>query len=1016
MELCCQQDTRRDWVRGKGWNGLDYLEVVLDQPPETGATLSVYFLGKLPPEFSVEGQDLRQYLRLDGGRRIQNIRIVSVEAVVDPNDSEKDDILLVRLDQGGDFSIYTLRLVGVENIDRRYDHLDFSFKIDCPSDLDCVPPCACEPPILVEPDINYLAKDYASFRQLILDRLAVVMPDWSERHVPDLGIALVELLAYTGDYLSYYQDAVATEAYLETARQRVSIRRHVRLVDYTLHEGCNSRAWVSVEIAPQTPPVSLLSSNFFFLAGLNNALTGAAAVLDSKDLSNLPAGSYEIFEPLPDRPVKEWMFTWELSEIRFYTWGERECCLAKGSVSATLLDTWTSSDQSGWALAVGDVLIFEEVKGPKTGLPEDADPLRRHAVRITAITAGSDSVVLTQEGQSTPYVEIQWSQEDALPFTFCISAQGPAPECGYIDNISVARGNVVLVDLGETLAVECLGEVPELLSEAVCECVGQPGEIQITPGLFRPHLSKTPLTFSAPLSPDTQVLAFAHSFLMQDIRAALPNLRVYMLSPELRRLFGQIDPGALSPKVVEDMTGVWLSFITDTLPKALSKQYKDGKLPLTEWQACYDLGDISGDNCHFVVEFSNEDSVQLRFGDGNLGYLLHKDTLHLASAQALLVQDVRAALPNLSVYSLSPELVSLFGQINPCELPYSFIEDATGIIWLSIIPPASLPQALAERYTDGKLPLTAWEVRYDLVESGPDDRHFVVETDNDGIVQLRFGNGDQGYLPEAGTAFFARYRVGNGVAGNVGAESITRLVLNNTSLGEVFITVRNPLPAVGGCDPEPIAEAKLFAPHDFRKRLERAITADDYRAIAERNVQLQHASANLVWTGSWFEADVAVDPLGTETAAPALLDSLEAYLYRYRRMGHDLHVLVARYVAIDLKLEVCVLPHYQKAHVKAAVLDAFSNRRLPGGKLGFFHADNLSFGVNIEISRIIAEGMKIHGVECLRVTRLQRQFEVANDELEKGLLTLSAHEIAQLDNDPVYPERGKLELSLSGGR
>ena len=73
------------------------------------------------------------------------------------------------------------------------------------------------------------------------------MPDWTERHVPDLGIALVELLAYTGDYLSYYQDAVATEAYLDTARQRISVRRHARLVDYYLHEGCNARAWVCIE-------------------------------------------------------------------------------------------------------------------------------------------------------------------------------------------------------------------------------------------------------------------------------------------------------------------------------------------------------------------------------------------------------------------------------------------------------------------------------------------------------------------------------------------------------------------------------------------------------------------------------------------------------------------------------------------------------------------------------------------------------------------------------------------------
>ena len=74
--------------------------------------------------------------------------------------------------------------------------------------IDRKPDCGCRQDALPEPDVNYLAKDYASFRQLILDRLAILMPDWRERHVPDLGIALVELLAYVGDYLSYYQDGL----------------------------------------------------------------------------------------------------------------------------------------------------------------------------------------------------------------------------------------------------------------------------------------------------------------------------------------------------------------------------------------------------------------------------------------------------------------------------------------------------------------------------------------------------------------------------------------------------------------------------------------------------------------------------------------------------------------------------------------------------------------------------------------------------------------------------------------
>src|SRR4029077_15545434 len=100
--------------------------------------------------------------------------------------------------------------------------------------------------------------------------------DWRERHVPDLGIALVELLAYTGDYLSYYQDAVATEAYLETARQRISVRRHVRLVDYAMHEGCDSRAWLFGETDSY---VSLDPQEIYFITGHNDALGVSGTML-----------------------------------------------------------------------------------------------------------------------------------------------------------------------------------------------------------------------------------------------------------------------------------------------------------------------------------------------------------------------------------------------------------------------------------------------------------------------------------------------------------------------------------------------------------------------------------------------------------------------------------------------------------------------------------------------------------------------------------------------------------------
>jgi predicted phage baseplate assembly protein len=266
--------------------------------------------------------------------------------------------------------------------------------------------------------------------------------------------------------------------------------------------------------------------------------------------------------------------------------------------------------------------------------------------------------------------------------------------------------------------------------------------------------------------------------------------------------------------------------------------------------------------------------------------------------------------------------------------------------------------------------------------------------------------------------FNAIYRIGNGTGGNIGAEAISCLVLNNTKISGASITVRNPLPAQGGTDAEPMAEAKLFAPYAFRdpKQIQRAIIADDYALIAERNAKIQRAAAALVWSGSWYEADVAVDPLNSESAGAALLCGITRYLRQFRRIGHDLRVLPARYVPLDLRLEVCALPQYLRAHVKVALLDVFGNRVLPGGQRGFFHPDNLTFGEGVFLSQIIATAQAVAGVECVKVTRFHRLFESPNRELENGVLPLRVEEIAQLDNDPTYPEHGKLEIQVKGGR
>lgn len=283
-QLTCQDETRRDAVRvSDRLNGLDYLEVeIVEEEDRQQVFLCVHFLGPIP---SIDQVHLDN-IHIEGGERIRNVRAIGL-SIHTPNDPSIDGCLKIEVNKLGDFSPYTLSFIGLQSndipdklrLDPRYDSLQFFFRAGCPSDLDCKTQPICPPEVRSEPEINYLAKDYASFRQLILDRLALIMPDWNERHVPDLGIVLVEILAYVGDYLSYFQDAVATEAYLNTARQRISVRRHVRLVDYPMHEGCNARTWVWLETSQD---YCLNLSEAFFTTSYPNA-PGKGTVLLAND-------------------------------------------------------------------------------------------------------------------------------------------------------------------------------------------------------------------------------------------------------------------------------------------------------------------------------------------------------------------------------------------------------------------------------------------------------------------------------------------------------------------------------------------------------------------------------------------------------------------------------------------------------------------------------------------------------------------------------------------------------------
>ena len=239
--------------------------------------------------------------------------------------SDQPYTLAVAVDKAGDFSPYALNLradsTTVEpptGVDPALSQVAFSFKAGCPVSADCQPIQCCPPAPADEPDINYTAKDYPGFVQVMLDRMAVLAPHWTERHAADLGVTLVEVLAYVADHLSYQQDAVATEAYLGTARSRISLRRHAKLVDYQVDEGVNAKVWVHVAVTGEGVPL-LKGTQVLPRAA------GVTAWVDptSQTAETMLAQNGILFATLADATLSK-----SLNQISFYTWSDFELLLA----------------------------------------------------------------------------------------------------------------------------------------------------------------------------------------------------------------------------------------------------------------------------------------------------------------------------------------------------------------------------------------------------------------------------------------------------------------------------------------------------------------------------------------------------------------------------------------------------------------------------------------------------------------------------------------------------------------
>jgi hypothetical protein len=456
-------------------NGIDFVEVA-----NTAQTLlRVHFLNAVNVQGTLTGAPT-----ISGGETIPTVAMLPIG----PGDWGWDDghaVLTLRVSAPGDFSDYTL-LVPSPVLDAFFAQVTFSFKAGCPSDLDCATPATACPPVTGNaPPIDYLAKDFLSFRQALLDFSTLRYPAWQERSEADFGVMFLEALSAVADDLSYTQDRIANEASLLTATQRVSTLRHARLVDYEPTPAVGATTWLQFEVAAG---VAVIAHHQAVMAGASD---GTVVTFETG------RGLGDASPP----PVANHLWN-RAGQIVAYWFDDSQQCLPAGATSMYVLGR-------GYDFQPGQMLLIE------TAAESTADPPIRQIVHL--LPPGDPAGPWTQELCDELFLS---AVTPGPPFMTCptspIGMQGPTAVTMIAwqaaDALTAARdltrtrviGNIAYATQGRTAAeVFAVRPPPSGVADAIAAAVERtgprpltaPGNCGTAPAIRLYTLGNAPLTW-----------------------------------------------------------------------------------------------------------------------------------------------------------------------------------------------------------------------------------------------------------------------------------------------------------------------------------------------------------------------------------------------------------------------------------------------------------------------------------------------------------------------------------------
>jgi hypothetical protein len=481
------RDRRAQLIQSTTTNGIDFVAI-----GDTAQTLlQVHFLNAVPVQGSLTGR-----ITITGGETIPTVNVLPIT----PADWGWDDghaVLTLHVAAPGDFSQYLLTIPS-STLDSFFSAVPFSFKAGCPSDLDCQPlPPDCPPPTGDAPPINYLAKDFLSFRQALLDFSTLRYPSWKERSEADFGVMFLEALSALADDFSYQQDRVAGEASLITATQRRSVRRHAKLVDYDPNPALGATTMLQFDVAPAVAQIP------------HGVVVVAPSAEGTPITFETGFGLRDTSAPPPAKSL------WNRQQnIRAYWFDDSVQCLEAGATSMFV-------QGHGYGFVAGQALLIEtQGAGP-------TDPPIRQIVHLTGDGKELCDPLFPQEpGGGPPFMTCPTSPPEALEptavtrldweLTDALTTARDLAVTTVIGNLAQAtQGRTVI----ETFAIEDPSappaKTPYAFERTGARTLTAPGVCGDAPSIRLYTLANAPLTWFAQPALDPSGLPVAEILISQ---------------------------------------------------------------------------------------------------------------------------------------------------------------------------------------------------------------------------------------------------------------------------------------------------------------------------------------------------------------------------------------------------------------------------------------------------------------------------------------------------------------------